>query len=342
MSDTQAALAASVARERQALSAIRTLRARLEEAQRTRSEPIAIVGMSCRFPGGATDPDSYWRMLSDKVDAVRPIPPERMDVAAIFDPDHDAPGKTYSRWAGMLDGVDQFDADFFGISPREAAITDPQQRLFLEGAWLALEHAGIAPSGLSGSATGVFAGVTTAEYARLHDRIVAPEDLSPYSTQGLSINTVSGRVSYTLGLQGPSMVMDTACSSSLVAIDRACRSLRDEECGLAIAGGVNVLAVPEGLIAGSRLGMFAADGRCKAFSAGADGFVRGEGCGVVVLKRLGDAVRDGDRVLAVIRGSAVNHDGPSSGLTVPNGLAQQALIRRALKASGVSAAEVGY
>ena len=333
---------ASASREREALAAIRTLRGRLDEALQARSEPIAIIGLSCRFPGAVTDPASYWNLLSNGKDGVRPIPPERIDLEPIFDAHRDVPGKTYSRWAGMVEDVDGFDADFFGISPREAALTDPQQRLFLEGSWLALEHAGIAPTSLGSSLTGVFVGVTTMEYARLHDRIVAHEDISSYFIQGLSANTVAGRVSYTLGLQGPSLSIDTACSSSLVAVDRACRSLREEECHLAISGGVNVLIAPEALIAGSRLGMFAPDGRCKSFSALADGFVRGEGCGVVVLKRLRDAAAAGDRVLAVIRGSAVNHDGPSSGLTVPNGLAQQALMRRALKAAGVAPAEVGY
>jgi acyl transferase domain-containing protein len=317
MTDPAAALAASAARERQALAAIRTLRARLDAAERARCEPIAIVGLSCRFPGAVTDPDSYWDLLSNGVDAVRPVPPERMDLSPIFDPDREAAGKTYTRWAGLLEDVDGFDADVFAVSAREAALTDPQQRLFLEGTWLALEHAGIAPTGLAGSATGVFAGVTGTEYARLHDRITAPRDISPYFIQGLAVNTVAGRVSHTLGLQGPALSIDTACSSSLVAIDRACRSLREEESDLAIAGGVNVLITPDFLIAGSRLGLFASDGRCKSFSAGADGFVRGEGCGVVVLKRLRDAGAAGDRILAVIRGSAVNHDGPSSGLTVP-------------------------
>jgi acyl transferase domain-containing protein/aryl carrier-like protein len=337
-----AAYQALASREREALKAIRALRGRLNEALRAQSEPIAIVGLSCRFPGSVTDAAGYWNLLSNGIDGVCPIPPERLDLGSMFDARRDVPGKTYSRWAGLVDEVDGFDAEFFDISSREAAQTDPQQRLFLEGSWLALEHAGISPRSLVGTDTGVFVGVTTTEYARLHDRIVAAEDIGSYFIQGLSANTVAGRVSYTLGLQGPALSIDTACSSSLVAIDRACRSLREGETRLAIAGGVNVLVTPEGLIAGSQLGMFSSDGRCKSFSALADGFVRGEGCGVVVLKRLRDASAAGDRVLAVIRGSAVNHDGPSSGLTVPSGLAQQALMRRALKAAGVSPAEVGY
>ncbi|MBV9654052.1 MAG: acyltransferase domain-containing protein, partial [Acetobacteraceae bacterium] len=333
---------AAGARDRQALAAIRTLRDRLDQALAARSEPIAVIGIGCRFPGGVTDTESYWDLLSGGVDAVRPIPPERMELAPLYDPDPDTPGKTYSRWAGVVDEADAFDADFFGLSPREAAQTDPQQRVFLETAWHALEHAGISPRSLAGSDTGVFAGVTTCEYARLQDEAVAPEDISAYSVQGLALNAIAGRLCHVLGLHGPAMAIDTACSSSLVAIDRACRSLRDEECGLAIAGGVNVLSSPLGLIAASRSRMFSPDGKCRSFALGADGFVRGEGCGVVVLRRLRDAVAAGERVLAVIRGSAVNHDGASSGLTVPNGLAQQALLRGALRQAGVGGSAIGY
>jgi len=338
MSETQAQVEA----QRQALTAIRKLRAKIDELQRAKTEPIAIVGLSCRFPGGVTDGESYWKLLVERRDAVHPIPPERYDVEALYDPDPDAAGTTYSRWAGLVDGVDLFDEEFFGISPREAAQTDPQQRLFLEGVWTALEHAGIAPARLRNSATGVFVGVTTGEYAKLHDRDVALEDVSAYAGQGLANNAIAGRVSHILGLHGPSMSIDTACSSSLVAIDRACRSLRDGESTLAIAGGVNVLAVPEPLVAASRWGMFAADGHCKSFAADADGFVRGEGCGVLVLKRLSQAQADGDRILALILGSAVNHDGPSSGLTVPSGLAQQAVLRTAIASAGIEPGDVSY
>jgi acyl transferase domain-containing protein/NADP-dependent 3-hydroxy acid dehydrogenase YdfG/acyl carrier protein len=332
----------SAAALRGALVAIRKLRAKLDDAVHARSEPIAVVGLSCRFPGDVNDAVEYWSLLAGQRDGVVEIPPERFDVASIFDADPHAAGKTYSRWAGLLEGVDRFDAEFFGISPREAAQTDPQQRLFLEGTWTALEHAGIAPPGLKGSATGVFVGVTTSEYAKLHDRIVAPEEISAYSGQGLALNAIAGRVSHFLGLHGPAVTMDTACSSSLVAVDRACRSLRDDECTLAIAAGVNVLAAPESLITASRWGMFSPKGRCASFSADADGFVRGEGCGVVVLKRLSAALADGNRVLGVILGSAVNHDGPSSGLTVPNGVAQQALLRSALASAGIAPSAIGY
>jgi acyl transferase domain-containing protein/acyl carrier protein len=332
----------SAAALRAALVAIRKLRAKLDETVHAHTEPIAVVGLSCRFPGDVVDPAGYWGLLAGQRDGVVEIPLERYDVASIFDADPHAAGKTYSRWAGLVNDVDVFDAEFFGISPREAAQTDPQQRLFLEGVWTALEHAGIAPSKLRGSATGVFAGVTTCEYAALHDRIVASEDIDAYSMQGLALNAIAGRVAHFLGLHGPVLTIDTACSSSLVAVDRACRSLRDDECSLAIAGGINILVDSETLIAGSRWGMFSPDGRCKSFAAGADGFVRGEGCGVVVLKRLSSALADGDRVLGVILGSAVNHDGPSSGLTVPNGVAQQALLRSALTAAGIAPRAVGY
>jgi acyl transferase domain-containing protein/acyl carrier protein len=332
----------SVDAQRQALIAIRKLRAKVDALQHAQTDPIAIVGMSCRFPGGVTDADGYWRFLHDGHDGVVSIPPERYDVDAVFDSDRQKAGTTYSRWAGLVDGIELFDEEFFGIAPREAAQTDPQQRLVLESAWLALEHAGIAPTRLRGSATGVFIGATSTEYAQLHQNDVAREDISAYSVQGLANSVIAGRVSHVLGLHGPSMSIDTACSSSLVAIDRACRSLREGESTLAIAGGVNVLAFSDPLIAGSRFGMFAADGRCKSFAAGADGFVRGEGCGVVVLKRLAQAQSDGDRILAVILGSAINHDGPSSGLTVPSGTAQQAVVRQALEAARIEPGEVGY
>ena len=327
--------------QRAALLAIRTLRAKLDAAEARRTEPIAIVGLACRFPG-ADDADAFWRLLVEQRDAVREIPRERYDVDALYDPDPDAPGKTYTRWAGLVDGVDAFDEEFFGISPREAAQTDPQHRLFLECTWTALEHAGIAPERLRGSATGVFAGVTLSEYGKVHDRDVALEDVSAYAVQGYASNALAGRVSHLLDLRGPSVAIDTACSSSLVAVDRACRSLREGETTVAIAGGVNVLASPEALVVGSRWGMFSPEGRCKAFADAADGFVRAEGCGVVVLKRLAQAQADGDRVLAVILGSAINHDGRSAGLTVPNGSAQQAVVRDALGAAHVEPAEVAY
>ena len=328
--------------EQQALLALRQLRRKVEALERDRREPIAIVGVDCRFPGDAVDPASYWRMLQERQNAVSEIPASRFETADIYDANPETPGKTYCRSAGMLRDVEWFDADFFGISPREAICMDPQQRLLLEVAWHALESGGIDPKSLAGSNTGVFIGLTTNEYSQLYARTVRPCDVSSYVIQGSALNAAAGRISYFLGLHGPSLAIDTACSSSLVAIDRACRSLREGECGLAIVGAANVLAIPESLIAASRAGMLAGDGRVKAFDGGADGFVRGEGCGVVVLKRFRDAEAAGDRVWGVIRGSAVNQDGPSSGLTVPNGLAQQALLRQALENAGVRAEQVGY
>src|ERR1700744_3777070 len=327
---------------KRAIVELRQLRASLKEAERVRNEPIAIIGMGCRFPGGANDPESLWRMLSNATDCIREVPRDRWDINEFFDPNPDAPGKMSTRWAGFLDEVDKFDADFFGVSPREAVTMDPQQRLFLEVGWEALENAGQAPEKLLGSSTGVFLGIASNDYAQLQMQFGDPATIDAYLATGTCHSVAAGRLSYTLGLQGPSLAIDTACSSSLVAVHLACQSLRLGECRMALAGGVNVILAPELLINFSRSHMMAADGRCNAFDAAADGFVRGEGCGVVTLKRLRDAQADGDNILAVVRGSAVNQDGRSSGLTVPNGSAQQDVIRAALRNGGVSPHEVGY
>ena len=321
---------------------MRAMRSRIEELEEARHEKIAIIGLACKLPGGVEDTDGYWALLREKTNAVREIPRSRFDLADIYDVDTDVLGKTNSRWAALLDGVDEFDAGFFGISPREAENLDPQQRIFLECVWRALEDAAIAPGSIADSATGVFVGATTHEYANLHAERIAVDEIDRYSGVGMALNAIAGRVSYVLGLHGPSMCIDAACASSLVAVDRACRSLRDDECTMALAGGVNVIAFRQSLITASRSGMLSSSGRVDAFGLGADGFVRGEGCGVVVLKRLSLARRDGDRILAVIAGSAVNHDGPGSGLTVPNGQAQAALLRSALKNAGVAPSQVGY
>ncbi|HET7749013.1 MAG TPA: type I polyketide synthase, partial [Terriglobales bacterium] len=251
----------------------------------------------------------------------------------------DAPGKMYTRSGGFLEGVDLFDAEFFGIAPREAIGMDPQHRLLLEVAWEALECAGQAPSKLAGSQTGVFVGISTNDYAALRSD---PVDIDPYTGTGNAFSVATGRISYLLGLHGPNVALDTACSSSLVAVHLACRSLRNRECSLALAGGVNLILSPDTTIYFCRMHAMAPDGRCKTFDAAADGYVRGEGCGVVVLKRLSDAQHDRDRILAVIRGSAINHDGRSNGLTAPNGSAQEAVIRCALQNAGVLAHQVGY
>ena len=303
------------------------------------SEPIAIVGMGCRFPG-AESPEAFWQLLHDGVDAIREVPSDRWDVDAVYDPEPGTPGKMSTRWGGFLDQVDQFDPRFFGISPREASRMDPQQRLLLEVAWEALENAGQAPDRLAGSSTGVFVGVSSYDYSHL--QFSDPERIDAYAGTGNAHSIVANRLSYLLDLRGPSIAVDTACSSSLVAVHLACQSLRSGESDLALAGGVNLILSPELTVTFSQARMMASDGRCKTFDARADGYVRGEGCGVVVLKRLSDALRDGDTILAVIRGSAINHDGRSNGLTAPNGLSQQAVIRQALENAGVAPAQITY
>jgi myxalamid-type polyketide synthase MxaB len=327
-----------------ALQAIDELQAKLDDVERARTEPIAIVGLSCRFPGGANSPEEYWQLLCDGVDAVREVPADRWNADDPSASLRASPGdglETTAWYGGFLDNIDKFDPQFFGISPREAVTMDPQQRLVLEVAWEALERAGIAPDKLNGSQTGVFVGITTNDYSQLA-KAGGPEQLDVYTATGSALNAAAGRLAYTLGLQGPCMAIDTACSSSLVAVHLAVQSLRSGESNMAIAGGVNAILQPEAFICFNRWGMMAPDGRCKTFDARADGFVRGEGCGIVVLKRLSDAVKDGDNILALIRGSAVNQDGRSSGLTVPNGLAQQAVLRKALSNAGVAPREVSY
>jgi acyl transferase domain-containing protein len=326
---------------KRALFAVKDLRGRLDAIERARVEPIAIVGMACRFPGAA-DLESYWRLLEQGIDAIREVPRDRWDIDAYYDPDPDAPGKTYSREGGFLDKVDGFDASFFGIPPREVVTMDPQQRLLLEVTWEALENAGLPPPSLVGTATGVFVGIGTNDYTQLTLQNDDPSRIDAYMGTGGASCVAAGRISYILGLHGPAMAIDTACSSSLVAIDLAVQQLRAGRCQTALAGGVNVILSPTATVYLSKVRALSPSSRCKAFDASADGYVRGEGCGMVVLKRLSDAERDGDVVLAVIRGSATNHDGRSSGLTVPNGQAQQAVIRQALSDAGVPPSKVHY
>jgi myxalamid-type polyketide synthase MxaE and MxaD len=324
----------------QAFFVIRDLESRVAALT---SEPIAIIGMACRFPGDAHTPEAFWELLEQGRDGVREVPPGRWDVDAHYDPDPDAPGKMYTRQGGFLSQpIDGFDARFFGISPREALHMDPQQRLLLEVSWEALERAGVAPDALSETRTGVFVGTGPSDYAQLHFHAGDPAAIDVYDGTGNAGCFAPGRLSYVMGLQGPSLMVDTACSSSLVAVHLACRSLRAGECDVALAAGVHLIVTPETSIFLSRARALAPDGRCKPFDASADGYGRGEGCGVVVLKRLSAAKAAGDTLLAVIRGSAVNHDGPSSGLTVPNGRAQQALIRSALEGAGVAPKDIGY
>ncbi len=302
------------------------------------AEPIAVVGIGCRFPGDVAGPGAYWEFLANGSDAIGEVPPDRWDADAFYDPDPFAPGRMASKWGGFLSDVAGFDADFFGISPREAEAMDPQQRVLLEVAYEALEHAGVAPDGLNGIRAAVMMGVYYIEYQSAS--AANPDTIDAYCATGGAHSVTVGRIAYLLGLGGPAVAVDTACSSSLVAVHLACQSLRLRESDLALAGGVSLILRPETQLALSKWGMLSPRGRCHAFDAGADGFVRGEGAGVVVLKRLADAVRDGDRVLAVVRGSAVNQDGRSNGLTAPNAPAQRDVITRALRAADVSAASV--
>ena len=306
------------------------------------TEPIAIVGIGCRFPG-ANDPEAFWLLLRDGRDAITEVPPDRWDISAYYDPNPGTPGKMSTRWGGFLEHVDHFDPHFFGISPREASRMDPQQRLLLEVAWEALENAGQAPLRLAGSQTGVFLGISGVDYSQLQIRYGDfPFDIDAYAGTGNAHSIAANRLSYLLDLHGPSLSVDTACSSSLVAIHLACQSLRSGESTLALAGGVNLVLFPAMTVAFSQARMMASDGRSKTFDARADGYVRGEGCGVVVLKRFSDAIKDGDSIYALLRGSAVNQDGRTAGITAPNGLSQQAVIHKALLSAGIAAGQLSY
>jgi acyl transferase domain-containing protein/acyl carrier protein len=315
-------------------------RAALAELLRPPPDPIAIVGMACRYPGGVNDPQSFWALLKRGGDAITEIPSSRWDVDAFYDPNQGRAGKMTTRWGGFLEDVERFDPHLFGISPREAANMDPHQRLLLEVAWEALENAGQRPDRLAGSKTGVFIGLYASDYSP-----VVLSDFSGinlYTGTGTANNVAAGRLSYLLDLQGPSLVVDTACSSSLVAVHLACQSLLNRECNVALVGGATLLLTPLTLIMASKMQLMAVDGRCKTFDGRADGIALGEGCGMVVLKRLSDAQADGDLVLAVIKGSALNQDGRTNGLTAPSGASQQALLRQALTRAGVSPSQVSY
>jgi acyl transferase domain-containing protein/SAM-dependent methyltransferase len=325
---------------KRALIEVRQLRERVADLESRASEPLAIVGMSVRAPGGVVDVPGFADLLWSGTDAISDIPADRWPTAEWFDEAQETPGRMYVRHGGFIGDVSGFDAEFFGIAPAEAASLDPQQRLTLELAWEALEDAGHAPTSLAGTRAAVYLGISNSDYGRtLFSR---PDLIDPYFSSGNAYSVAAGRVAYVLGFAGPAVAVDTACSSSLVALHLAAQGLRNGDCELALVGGVNLILSPEVNVNFCKAGMLSRDGRCRTFDASADGYARGEGGGMVVLRRLRDALADGDRVLAIVRGTAINQDGRSNGLTAPNGPAQQAVIRTALEAAGVSPHTIGY
>src|SRR5680860_145406 len=305
-------------------------------------DPIAIVGIGCRLPGGADTPERYWRLLRDGVDAITEVPPDRFDLDDVFDPDPAAPGKIYSRWGGFVENVDRFDAQFFGISPREAKRMDPQHRLLLEVAWEALEDGGQVPDRLAGTDTGVFVGISTHDYADLHLTPGQRPMLDGHVNIGNALCAAPNRLSYLLDLHGPSMAIETACSSSLTALHLARRSLLSGESTMAIVAGVNLILSAGLTIGFCKASMISPDGRCRAFGAHANGYVRSEGAGAVVLKPLADALAERDPIYAVIRGSAVNQDGRTTGISLPSADAQERLLRQALRDADVEPTAIQY
>jgi acyl transferase domain-containing protein/NADPH:quinone reductase-like Zn-dependent oxidoreductase/SAM-dependent methyltransferase/acyl carrier protein len=312
------------------------------DAASERREPIAIVGIGCRFPGGANGPGAFWRMLCDGVDAIREVPPDRWDIGTFYCPKAGILGKTNARWGGFIDDIDRFDAAFFGISPREAALMDPQQRLLLEVAWEAIEDGGLPLERLTGQPTAVYVGISSYEYALIQNDNRDYSEIDTYTNTGSAQSIAANRISYCFNLRGPSVAIDTACSSALVAVHLACTSIWNGEANLALAGGVNALIWPGGYVGFSRLSMLSPDGRCKAFAADANGFVRSEGAGIVVLKPLAQALADGDRSYALIRSTGCNQDGRTGGMTVPSQVAQEELLRQTCRQAGIDPAQIQY
>jgi acyl transferase domain-containing protein/ubiquinone/menaquinone biosynthesis C-methylase UbiE/acyl carrier protein len=327
---------------KQALAAIQQLQGRIRELENSSSEPIAVVGLGCRFPGEIHGPDRFWNALLNGVDGIVEVPSERWNIDEYYDPEMDVPGKMYTRYGGFIREIDQFDACFFGISPREALLMDPQQRLLLQTVWESFEYGGFDLNALYGSKTGVYVGISNFEYGT---RGIWPADkkkITAYSGTGGSLGVAAGRLSYVYGFTGPSMIVDTACSSSLVTTHLAMQALRNGECDMAVSAGVNLILGPETHIYFCQGHMLAPDGHCKTFSSDANGYARGEGVGSIILKRLSDAEKDGDTIFAVLLGSAVNQDGPSGGLTVPNGPSQESVIKAAIKNARIKPTDVGY
>ena len=326
---------------KRALSAIDQLQAKLAEAEAAKHEPIAIVGMACRFPGAAS-PDELWSNLVAGVDSITVVPPSRWDAEAYYDPEPGVPGKAYTKWGGFIGDVERFDAAFFGITPREAVSLDPQQRMLLEMVWNALEDANIPASSIAGTSTSIFVGMSGMDFFQVLARTVGMNADSAYIASGTAHSIAGGRLSYFLGVHGPNVTVDTACSSSLVAVHLGVKSLRNREAEFAIAAGINLTLTPDPSILTSSARMMSPTGRCNTFDESADGYVRAEGCGVILMKRLSDALREGDRILALVRGTAVNQDGRSSGLTAPHGPSQEAVIRAALADGRVAPDDVTF
>lgn len=320
---------------------LKRLKIEKENLEAEKTEPIAIIGMSCRFPS-ANSIDEYWELLKNGIDAISDIPSTRWNVEDYFDKNPDISGKMYTRKGGFIENMNQFDAKFYGIAPKEANQIDPQQRLLLDISWEALENAFIVPSSIKNSDTGVFIGLSSDDYGHLSIDSHNTSSINAYSSLGTARSIAAGRLAYFFGLQGPVMQLDTACSSSLLSIHLACQSLRNKECNMALAGGVNLLLSPNPFIAFSKLKALAKDGKCKVFDAKADGYVRGEGCAIIVLKRLSDAIMAKDNILAVIKQTTANHDGASNGLTAPNGTAQEVLLKKTLEKANIKPQQVQY